>query len=190
VRGGEVFFKYRSYSPIPLIVAALILAMPTWFRFGAGFLLMLLGETIRFWGVAYAGSATRTTGGVGGKRLVTDGPFGYVRNPLYVGNFFLSFGALIMSWAWMPWMVLVLIFLFGIQYSFIVHLEEGYLSRQFGKSYRDYQTNVPRWIPRMRAYSSPEKSVPNYPKALRSERNTFQAILTVCGLLLIRWHLL
>ena len=185
-----LFFRYRSYTPVPLILAALILARPTWPSFGIGLLVMLLGETLRFWGVAYAGSATRTTGSAGGDRLVTDGPFAHVRNPLYLGNFFLSTGVVIMSWAWMPWMAFVFFPLFWIQYSFIVHLEEEYLSKRFGERYEDYCRHVRRWIPRFAAYPSPEKSTLNLRKTLKAERNTFQAIVAVCCFILLRWHVL
>lgn len=155
-----------------------------------GLAILMLGEIIRFWGVAYAGSATRTTGGAGGDRLVTDGPYGYVRNPLYLGNFFISLGFLIMSWVWIPWMILVFIVLFGFQYSLIVHLEEEYLDQRFQKAYQDYRRSVRRWIPRFKPYRSTKESDPRLINTLKSERNTLQAIVAVCGLLLIRWFFL
>ncbi|HEX9935118.1 MAG TPA: methyltransferase, partial [bacterium] len=125
-----LFFKYRSYTPIPMILAVLILARPTMVSFFFGLGIVLLGEAVRFWGVLYAGSATRTTDRAGAGRLVTDGPFAHMRNPLYTGNFILSFGLLIMCWAWMPWMAVVFIFLFGLQYSHIVKLEEEFLLKR------------------------------------------------------------
>ena len=187
---NRFFFKYRSYTPIPLIVVVLILAKPSWTSFMAGFVLVLLGEGLRFWGVAYAGSATRTTGRAGGERLITDGPFGYVRNPLYLGNFLMSSGFLIMSWAWMPWMAFIFVLLFGIQYSFIIHHEEEYLSKKFGKEYANYKRCIRRWIPCFRKCPYREKSVPHFMKALKSERNTLQAIAAVTVLLFVRWYFL
>ena len=184
------FFKYRSYTPIPLIIVVLILAKPSWTSFITGFVVVFLGETLRFWGVAYAGSATRTTGRAGGEKLITDGPFGYVRNPLYLGNFLMSFGFLIMSWAWMPWMVLIFILLFGIQYSFIVRHEEEYLSKKFDEEYTHYTQYVHRWIPRLKKYPLHGKSNPRFLKALKSERNTLQAIAAVVVSLLVRWYFL
>jgi len=186
----RLFFRFRSYTPIPLIVLALIFARPSWRSFGAGLGMMLFGEVLRFWGVAFAGSATRTTGQAGGDRLITDGPFGYVRNPLYLGNFFLSLGYLVMTWAWMPWMLVVLTSLFGLQYGFIVHLEEEYLSKRFGSEYDHYRRSVRRWIPRLFPYPASQKSLPCWGKALRSERNTLQAIVAVTALLVVRWHVL
>jgi len=186
----QVFFKYRSYTPIPLVILALIFAKPTGTTFWSGLCVMLCGEAIRFWGVAYAGSTTRTTTTAGGDRLITDGPFAYVRNPLYVGNFFLSAGYLIMSWAWMPWMIGIYLPLFAFQYGMIVHLEEAYLAERFHSLYEEYQKQVNRWIPRVRPYRGKDRSLPRYAHALRSERTTFLTILLVWTLLLIRWRLL
>jgi protein-S-isoprenylcysteine O-methyltransferase Ste14 len=186
---GHFFFKYRSYTPIPLLLAVLILADPTWISFFTGFAIMLLGEGMRFWGVLYAGSATRTTGEVGAGRLVTDGPFAHVRNPLYLGNFLLSLGLTVMSRAWMPWMLLVFLPLFGIQYTFIVKEEEQFLARQFGEQFAEYCRHVPRWLPKIRGFTNSELSSPVFAKALRSERNTLQSALIVTVLMLLRWHL-
>jgi protein-S-isoprenylcysteine O-methyltransferase Ste14 len=186
----NLFFTYRSYTPIPLILLALVLADPSWMTFLGGVAVMILGEAVRFWGVAYAGSATRTTATAGGERLVTDGPFGHVRNPLYAGNFFLSLGVMIMCWPWMPWMALIYLLLFFLQYGCIVNLEEEYLSKRFGEAYTRYCANVGRWIPRLKGYKDGEVSSPNYAKALKSEKNTLQAIFTIWVLVLLRWHLL
>ncbi|MDQ7051390.1 MAG: methyltransferase [candidate division KSB1 bacterium] len=114
----EVFFNYRSYTPIPLLIALLIFAEPTATTYTAGLLLVILGEVLRTWAVRHAGGATRTTSGVGGDDLITHGPFAYVRNPLYLGNFFLGTGLVIMAWAWMPWMLLVF---WGLFFSAIRH---------------------------------------------------------------------
>jgi protein-S-isoprenylcysteine O-methyltransferase Ste14 len=186
----QCLFKYRSYTPIPLILAVLILARPTWVSFFAGLALVITGESLRFWGVLYAGSATRTTSTAGACRLVSDGPYGHTRNPLYAGNFILSSGLVVMCWAWMPWMMLVFIFLFWLQYGRIVELEEAFLAERFGKRYAQYRENVPQWLFRFKSYSSPEHSDPKFINALKSERNTLQAIAAVVALILVRWHFL
>jgi protein-S-isoprenylcysteine O-methyltransferase Ste14 len=185
----KILFKYRSYTPIPFILAALILAEPTRISFFVGFALVVAGESIRFWGVAYAGGKTRTTSSVGGSRLVTAGPFAHVRNPLYCGNFLLWIGFLIAGWAWMPWMALIGIAFFAFQYSCIVHLEEEYLSKTFGDTYEAYRRSVRRWIPALRGYRSPEQMLPDWKRALKAERNTFQAIAILFVLIFFRWRL-
>ena len=79
-------FKYRSYTPIPFLILMLIFEKASVTSLVTGFVIALAGELIRLWGVSWAGSETRTTGGVGGSFLVISGPFAHVRNPLYVGN--------------------------------------------------------------------------------------------------------
>lgn len=165
----------------------LILADPTRASFFIGLAIILSGEAMRFWGVLYAGSATRTTGEVGAGRLVTDGPFAHVRNPLYAGNFLLSLGLTVMSRAWMPWMLLIFFLLFGIQYHFIVKEEERFLASQFGEQYREYCRHVPRWIPTIRGFTNSELSSTVFARALHSERNTLQAIVSVTILMVLRW---
>ena len=101
--------KYRSYTPIPFLLVMIWFAQPTILSLVAGCAVVLTGELIRFWGVSIAGAETRTTGTVGGTFLITNGPFSYVRNPLYVGNMMLYAGVGIMSMALFPWMLLLAI---------------------------------------------------------------------------------
>jgi protein-S-isoprenylcysteine O-methyltransferase Ste14 len=190
MRIGQLFFKYRSFTPVPLLVAALILAKPSLVTVLIGLGVALVGEGLRFWGVLYAGSATRTTGRVGADRLVTDGPYAHVRNPLYVGNFFLSLGTVLMCWAWMPWMVLVLMGAFAVQYGSIVREEERFLRGRFGRDYDEYCRHVRRWLPRWRGFSNTERSRPVLRKALRAERHSLRALLIVTLLVIGRWLLL
>ncbi|MCI0514968.1 isoprenylcysteine carboxylmethyltransferase family protein [candidate division KSB1 bacterium] len=173
----EKIFNYRSYTPIPLAIAMLILAEPTLATYGSGLLLILIGESIRVWGVGYAGSATRTTSGVGGDILVVAGPFAHVRNPLYLGNFILTLGICIMAWAWMPWMLLLYMALFGFQYAMIISLEEEHLQLKFGARYTEYRKLVPRFFPRFTAAPLNNPGlIFELKTALRSEKSTLANI--------------
>lgn len=168
-------FTYRSYTPIPFLLVMLLYAEPTGTSLIAGFLMAGLGESIRFWGVSYAGSETRTTGAVGGTQLVTSGPYSYVRNPLYVGNILMYVGIGVMSNALMPYLPLVALAYFVFQYSGIVSLEEEYLARTF-PNWEEYKANVGRFVPRMKAFDTGDKLQPDFPRAIRSERSTFIAL--------------
>jgi protein-S-isoprenylcysteine O-methyltransferase Ste14 len=186
-----ILFNYRSYTPIPLLIAILILANPSPLSLAGGLVLVLLGESVRLWAVCHAGGATRTTSGAGaGAELITHGPFGYVRNPLYLGNFILSLGLCIMAWAWMPWMLLIFVALFGFQYRLIVSLEEENLRKVFGQIYEDYLAQVPRFIPRLRPFR--EQAVTGMPwrRALKIESNTLLSIFFVMVAILLRWKFL
>lgn len=185
----EFFFTYRSYTPIPLLLAALIFARPTAASFLIGLLIAVMGESIRIWAVRYAGSATRTTGEVGADDLVTNGPYGYVRNPLYIGNFFISFGVLIMTWALMPWLLIVYLVLFFFQYSAIISLEEDFLKKKFSDQYAEYMRNVPRIIPRLTPWGRGDRQPTSLARALRTERRTLQSFSIVVLLVALRWIL-
>jgi protein-S-isoprenylcysteine O-methyltransferase Ste14 len=185
-----LFFNYRSYTPIPLLLAVLIWAAPSTASLAGGFALTLLGESLRIWAVRHAGGATRTTGRPGaGAELITHGPFAYVRNPLYLGNFILSLGLCLMAWAWMPWMLFLFIALFGVQYRLIISLEEERLRQHFGPIYEEYLQVVPRFIPRLRPFSS--QRVPGMPlgRALKIEKNTLLSVSAAALAIFLRWKL-
>ncbi len=166
-----------------------LFARPTATTLAAGLVLTLLGESIRFWGVAYAGSLTRVTGSVGAPEVVIAGPFSYVRNPLYIGNILMYTGVGVMANALTPWLVLIALFYFAVQYSLIVSLEENFLEKEFGEEYIEFKKNVPRFFPRVHPYKHPrqEQQKPSWQEAVRSERRTFQAIVLVMMLLLLIW---
>ena len=91
---GNFFFKYRSYTPIPLVAVILYNAQLANAYVVLGLICIILGESIRFWSVSYAGGITRTTT-VGATTLCTAGPFAHTRNPLYIGNMLMYNGCLL-----------------------------------------------------------------------------------------------
>jgi len=145
---GEFFFRQRSWTPIPFIIFLVVCTFKpsrdaiTWIP---GLIFLLFGEGLRLWGVAVVGKESRTRGS-GTARLATYGPYAYVRNPLYVGNFFLTLGATLISE--LLWMVPVCVALFLMQYIPIVVWEESLLRERFGAQYVAYCRQVPRWVPR------------------------------------------
>lgn len=186
---SKYFFKYRSYTPIPFIIIMLLYNNSNIWSLIAGFIVAGIGEYIRLWGVSWAGSETRTTGGVGGTYLVISGPFSYVRNPLYLGNILMYTGIGIMSFAIFPYLQIAGLIFFSIQYHFIVKEEEGYLRKTFGQEYSDYTKNVPRFIPRVTSYMNEDVDQPNFSlkHGLKSERRTFEAFGFIIITLIVIW---
>ncbi len=174
-------FEMRGYTPIPFILLMLLYARPTPLSLILGFSVACCGEVIRLWGVSVAGTETRTTGRVGGTHLFIDGPFGYVRNPLYVGNMLMYIGVGVMANALTPYLVAGAFGFFLIQYSLIVTKEEEYLRATFGDEYDRYVLEVPRFIPRLTRYSG-EHSFhrgADLSRGLQSERRTLQAFTVI-----------
>lgn len=150
---GGFLFRYRGWVFFPLAVLILVVGKPTLPSYLAGLLVALAGEALRIWGVGYAGLTTRGSQVIA-PELVTDGPFAYVRNPLYLGNIITALGVCVMALgafalAWrlgVP--VLVALFYLGVYRTIISH-EERFLQTTFGEPYRLYLDTVPRLIPRL-----------------------------------------
>jgi protein-S-isoprenylcysteine O-methyltransferase Ste14 len=76
--------------------------------------------------------------------LVTEGPFRYSRNPIYVALTLLYLGVAFLVNAW--WILLLVVpVLVVIRYGVIAR-EEAYLTRKFGDAYRQYTAQVRRWL--------------------------------------------
>ncbi len=186
---SKTVFKYRSYSPIPFLILMFLFQQATLQSLVIGFIVALIGEGFRLWGVSYAGSETRTTGDVGGTYLVISGAFGHVRNPLYLGNILLYVGIGIMSNALFPYLQIFALIFFYIQYRLIIIAEEKYLKSTFGKAYEKYYNSVPRLIPRITKYKDETVTQPplNINAGLRSEKKSLQAFTIITIILIIQY---
>ena len=188
---GNFFFKYRSYTPIPLAAIILYNAQLANAYVVLGLLCIILGESIRFWAVSYAGGITRTTT-VGATMLCTAGPFAHTRNPLYIGNMLMYNGIVLIAGASNIFSILMLTWLFFIiQYFLIINLEEQTLTRIFGSTYLDYTKNVPRLFPRLFRWKSDDNRQPmTLLNTLRSEKRTLQNIVLFLIIIYTRYRLL
>jgi protein-S-isoprenylcysteine O-methyltransferase Ste14 len=182
---GELLFKSRGYTPIPFLLVALIFANPQIQFIIVGLLMIFCGEFMRLWGVSYAGAATRTRE-AGAPELVSNGPFAYVRNPLYVGNILIYVGAVVLSGVWFPYLVILVFLTFYFQYTFIISHEEEKLEELFKESYTEYKKYVPRFIPKLVAYKNKSNISPQIKKAFKSEKSTFIAMCTFLMLFILR----
>jgi protein-S-isoprenylcysteine O-methyltransferase Ste14 len=76
--------------------------------------------------------------------LVTEGPFRYSRNPLYVGVTLMYTGLALLIPA--LWPLLLLVPVLVVMRWGVIAREERYLERKFGEPYRAYLARVRRWI--------------------------------------------
>lgn len=76
--------------------------------------------------------------------LVTDGPFRFSRNPIYLGFVFIYAGlGLVFGSLWI--LLLTPAVLLGLTQAIIVH-DERLLESRFGDHYRAYRARVRRWL--------------------------------------------
>ncbi len=81
------------------------------------------------------------------QRLVLEGPYRYVRNPLYDTDFALILGTALLT---SNWFLALLAALYAAQLALQLPLEERELRDRFGRPYRRYCEVVPRFVPRLR----------------------------------------
>jgi len=80
------------------------------------------------------------------RRVVTAGPYRWVRNPIYIAAVLIVGGE---AWLFMSWRLLVYAAAMAAAFHlFVTTHEERRLTRRFGQPYLEYRRTVPRWIPR------------------------------------------
>ena len=174
------FFIYRSYTPIPIVIALFYFSSIKILYFSIGLILIFLGEILRVYAVSYAGGKTRTRN-VGASALCTAGPYSRTRNPLYIGNVIIYLGVVFFSGGPLmgQFLFIVLVF-FSTQYYFIIQLEEKKLLELFKDKYVNYQKYVPALIPRITPWKGGVKIAPkSLLHTLKIEKRTPQNIALV-----------
>jgi protein-S-isoprenylcysteine O-methyltransferase Ste14 len=153
---GNFLFRTRNWLFPLFILAVFIPFRPSDVLFGGSgaakaalaIAVVVLGLLIR---ASVVGFAYIKRGGLKKKvyadNLVTEGIFGVVRNPLYVGNVLIYVGLFIMHGHPVTMAVGIAAFLFAFQC--IVLAEEAFLRGKFGPGFDDYCADVPRWWPRL-----------------------------------------
>lgn len=115
----------------------------TFYVIGAS--ITVCGFLLRFWAsVTFYKNDVEVLSLKAQKRLITNGPFAYSRNPLYIGITLIFTGVVIFLGSYI-----------GVLFSFVSVLiwdwwlkyyEEKNLKSIFGEKYSRYITQVPRWI--------------------------------------------
>ena len=80
------------------------------------------------------------------EKLVTDGVYGHVRNPMLLGVFCVLVGEALVFGS-VALVVYDLFFIIG-NLVYVPLVEEPGLVERFGEEYVEYRENVPSWIPR------------------------------------------
>ncbi len=145
---------------------------------GAG--VVLLGLLFRVNAAAYLLGRHIVTK-IEAEELCISGPFAYVRNPLYIGNFIVGVGCALAFNAWYGWLVFLLEF--GLMYSQIIPYEESFLSGKFGPAYNDYKAATRRFLPRLKPYPMCTKTKPLFGKAAWGEK--FHALVLAAAFVLL-----
>jgi protein-S-isoprenylcysteine O-methyltransferase Ste14 len=186
-RIGQVLFRWRSFTPLPLLLVAVPLLWrsrggggPAWTAAGIG--LCAAGQALRAW---VLGQVPDGTSGQNERLIATElntsGPYARTRNPLYLGNLLITLGLCVVAHD--PILLALVAVLFAAQYRAIIAAEEQFLRARFGAPFEEYRARVPRFLPRLRAHGA--GSGPwSWRRALRKEHNPLAAWAALVVLLL------
>ena len=135
----------------PLVACFFIVGHITEASLRIGIGLVLIGEALRCWANGYVGKAKvnesdpRRPGEKIG-RLITAGPYAFVRHPLYLGTFLIAAGfAFAVGNLWLGLAVIVC---FTVVYQPKIAEEEAVLCQECGQEYALYRSAVPQLLPR------------------------------------------
>jgi protein-S-isoprenylcysteine O-methyltransferase Ste14 len=185
-RGGW-WFRNRTWLPIPLALVLIASTHRTPYSFAmvaCGVPLVLIGEVIRMYGVRHIGTVSRTRADRTGP-LITSGPYALVRNPLYIGNWFIWMGIALASGV--LWMIPISWMVFAFIYGRLIAWEEQLLVVRH-PTYPAYRDSVPSWIPRLGSRVDAPRcaTTVGWRTVLFSERGTLLALLAMLSIVILR----
>lgn len=189
---GNWLFRWRSY--IPLIMIGIFLLTLREYEYPGNseyldhlweafcLIVSFIGLGIRIFTVGHTpkGTSGRNTREQVADTLNTSGIYSVVRNPLYLGNFFMGLGPALFAHLW--WLTLIYILSFWLYYERIIFAEEAYLRKIFGDEYMMWASMTPVIVPKLGNYRKPNLPF-SLRNVLRREYNGFFAVIVVMFIL-------
>ncbi len=146
---GVLFFGtgFLLWRPIPLSLAPLASLLMLVF----GTPLYFSGLALVLWGRLTLGKMYDVSSSLGAHlytdhQLVTNGPYAFVRHPMYLGIMMASLGGLLVYRMW----TLLFFSIVFLGLTIRAKREEQALAAEFGEQWETYCQQVPAWIPRIR----------------------------------------
>ena len=172
---GNFLFKYRGQFPVLLFLfqfhlyfchLKLIYIFSLFIMLAVS--ITIIGLIIRFYtiGTTPKGTSGRNTNKQIADYLNSTGVYSIVRNPLYLGNYFIWLG--IAFFTYNLYFIIVLTLLFWLYYERIIFAEERFLEKKFGSKYLNWSSETPVFIPSFKKFK--KSSLPfSFKSVLRRE---------------------
>jgi protein-S-isoprenylcysteine O-methyltransferase Ste14 len=156
----------KSFTGVNFNLISPAAAGPPHLIFGFAALLAILAAALRTWAAAYLRSSVVHDHALHSEGLVADGPFRWMRNPLYDGGILLAMGMGLLA-SPLGWFVMT----FGLLlfYYRLVLREEAALLQSQGESFRAYCAAVPRFLPALRSRVKGSGAQPRWGQAFAGE---------------------
>jgi protein-S-isoprenylcysteine O-methyltransferase Ste14 len=191
-RSGNWLFRWRSYLPL-MMIGTFLLALRGYeypgHNEGLDHLWEILCLLVSFFGlgirICTVGHTPKGTSGRNTKKQVADtlntsGMYSVVRNPLYLGNFFMGLGIALFAHLW--WLTIIYILVFWLYYERIIFAEEAYLRNKYGDEYLKWANSTPAFLPKLSKYQKADLSF-SLRNVLKREYNGFFAVIVVMFIL-------
>jgi len=156
--------RFSVATPVVIVLASLIAAV---------------GMVLRVWGTAYLGYGTVHHTQMQAGAVMAAGPYRYVRNPLYIGGWFMMAAtSLLMP----PSGALFTVVLVTVFYMRLILGEEAFLAAKLGEPYRAYLGAVPRLLLSLHPSLPAATATPNWRTALITEVMSIGIFVTIAFL--------
>jgi protein-S-isoprenylcysteine O-methyltransferase Ste14 len=133
---------------------------------GVGIVCAGVGAWLRTWGSAYLGTDAMRDTAMRAEAVVADGPYRYVRNPLYLGAWIHTLALALLMPLSGAILSIVLLVLFQIR---LILGEETFLAEKQGEPYKAYCAKVPRLWPSLRPRIAASGARPRWAQAALAE---------------------
>lgn len=188
---GDWLFRWRSYLPLLVIVAVVLVAWldrPYDRPLSLGtqiacFFVGVLGQVVRVLVAAYV--PKRTSGRNTGKGQVADslnttGIYSVLRHPLYLGNYLMWIGCIAVVGS--GWLVVCTTLAYWLYYERIMLCEERFLLGKFEEEYKAFAAETTAFWPRVWRWTKPAMPF-CWKTALKREYASFAGYVIVFCLL-------
>jgi len=164
-RQGNKLFKYRSSLPVPFAIAGISIYLYHIYFLEkdehslkyeiACLLIGITGQIIRAITLGYTpkGTSGRNTQHQIAEKLNINGMYSIMRNPLYLGNFFMWLS--IILFIDIHWFTMLYIMCFWVYYERIIFAEEKFLRHKYSDTYLQWTNKTPIFFPRISLWKKP-----------------------------------
>lgn len=136
----ELRYHEASRQTLGLLLSILfaVIAQPIPWLLYVATVLVLAGIVVRLWASGFI---------IKNKVLATNGPYAFVRHPLYVGNILVLLAFAAASGFW--WTLLIVVAFLFFYYPTAIEYEDRKLSTKFESSWHVYAKQTPALLPRL-----------------------------------------
>ncbi len=166
--------RFRQLLGIAVAILFTLTGKPVPVLFQAGAVIALIGVSIRLWASGHIKKD---------KALAVNGPYAYVRHPLYVGNIAGGFGLALAAGQWW-WTIPVFIVFLLLFYPPAIQKEDKKLHRLFKEDWEEWRKNTRALIPNFRPSKENRSGKWSF---IQSLRQNWEPVIALFVIMCLYW---